>query len=119
MRGAPGRTPRAAPPPEGLMLLSPLSLSLLLHAVSLSPASVPAKGNQETLVTLDRASRVAITARTPSGTACEIVDQVRSPFAQSGAAGSANCELDLLLDSGTYKLRLASRTKGKGTQGKV
>ncbi|MCY1075969.1 hypothetical protein [Archangium lansingense] len=101
------------------MLLSPLSLSLLLHAVSLSPASVPAKGNQETLVTLDRASRVSITARTPAGTSCEIVDQVRGPFAQSGAAGSANCELDLLLDEGTYKLRLASRTTGKGTQGKV
>jgi hypothetical protein len=102
------------------MLLSPLSLTLLLlNAVSLSPASVPAKGNQETLITLDRASRVAITARTPSGTACEIVDHVRGPFAQSGAAGSANCELDLLLDAGTYKLRLTSRTKGKGTQGKV
>ncbi|OJT19980.1 hypothetical protein BO221_32785 [Archangium sp. Cb G35] len=102
------------------MLLSPLSLTLLLlNAVSLSPASVPAKGNQESLVTLDRASRVFITARTPSGTACEIVDHVRGPFAQSGAAGSSNCELDLLLDSGTYKLRLTSLTKGKGTQGKV
>lgn len=102
------------------MLLSPLSVSLLvLHAVSLSPASVPARGNQETLVTLDRASRVVISARTPSGTSCEIVDQVRGPFAQSGSAGSANCTLDLLLDQGTYKLRLASRTKGKGTKGKV
>ncbi|HYO51505.1 hypothetical protein [Archangium sp.] len=102
------------------MFPSPLSVSLLvLHAVSLSPASVPAKGNQETLVTLDRASRVVITARTPSGTSCEIVDQVRGPFSSSGAAGSANCELDLLLDAGTYKLRLASRTKGKGTKGKV
>ncbi|WP_375766865.1 hypothetical protein NR798_34990 [Archangium gephyra] len=102
------------------MLLSPLSVTLLLlNAVSLSPASVPAKGNQEALVTLDRAARVAITARTPSGTSCEIVDQVRGPFAQSGTAGSANCELDLLLDAGTYKLRLASLAKGKGTQGKV
>ncbi|WNG35002.1 hypothetical protein F0U61_16110 [Archangium violaceum] len=102
------------------MFLTPLSVSLLvLHAVSISPASVPARGNQETLVTLDRASRVVITARTPAGTSCEIVDQVRGPFASSGAAGSANCELDLLLDAGTYKLRLASNTKGKGTQGKV
>ncbi|PTL76044.1 hypothetical protein [Vitiosangium sp. GDMCC 1.1324] len=102
------------------MPLSPLSVSLLLlHAVSLSPASVPARGNQETLVTLDRASRVVISARTPAGTSCEIVDQVRGPFAQSGAAGRANCELDLLLDAGTYKLRLASTTKGKGTKGKV
>ncbi|MGZ3457791.1 MAG: hypothetical protein ACXU86_04720, partial [Archangium sp.] len=102
------------------MLFSPLSVSLLLlHAVSLSPASVPARGTQETLVTLDRASRVVITARTPSGTSCELVDQVRGPFAHSGAAGRANCEVDLLLDAGTYKLRLASRIRGKGTRGKV
>jgi hypothetical protein len=102
------------------MPLSPLSVSLLLlHAVSLSPASVPARGNQETLVSLDQASRVVITARTPSGTSCELVDHVRGPFARSGTAGRANCELDLLLDAGTYKLRLASRTKGKGTKGKV
>ncbi len=78
-----------------------------------------ARRNQEAIVTLDRASRVVITARMPSGTSCEIVDHVRGPFAQSGAAGSTNCELDLLLDAGTYKLRLTSRTKGKGTQGKV
>jgi hypothetical protein len=102
------------------MPLSPLSVSLLLlHAVSLSPASVPAKGSQETIVTLDKASRVVITARTPSGTACELVDHVRGPFAQSGAAGRSNCELDQLLDAGTYKLRLTSRTKGKGTKGQV
>ncbi|WP_309892118.1 hypothetical protein [Archangium sp.] len=102
------------------MPLSPLSVSLLLlHAVSLSPPSVPAKGSQETIVTLDRAARVVLTARTPSGTGCELVDHVRGPFARSGAAGSSNCELDLLLDAGTYKLRLGSRTKGKGTQGKV
>lgn len=102
------------------MPLSPLSVSLLLlHAVSLSPASVPARGHQETLVSLDQASRVVITARTPSGTSCELVDQVRGPFAQSGTAGSVNCELDLLLDAGTYKLRLTSKTKGKGTQGTV
>ena len=101
------------------MFLSPLSLSLLVHAISLSPASVPARGNQETIVTLDRAQRVVLSASTPSGTACEIVDHVRGPFDRSGAAGSANCELDLLLDSGTYKLRLTSLAKGKGTQGKV
>jgi hypothetical protein len=102
------------------MFLSPLSVSLLLlHAVSLSPPSVPAKGSQETIVTLDRAARVVLTARTPSGTGCELVDHVRGPFAHSGAAGRSNCELDLLLDAGTYKLRLASRTKGKGTRGKV
>ena len=96
------------------MALSPLSVSLLLlHAIRLSPESVPARGNQETLVTLDKASRVVITARSPSGTGCEMVDHVRGPFARSGSAGRSNCELDLLLDAGTYKLRLASNPPSK------
>lgn len=101
------------------MIFTPLTVSLLLHAVSLSPTSVPARGLQETLITLDRAAHVAITASTPEGTACEIVDQVRGPFAQSGEVGRSNCELDLLLDAGTYKLRLTSSTQGKKAPGKV
>lgn len=88
---------------------------LLLHAASVSPPSVPARGAQEAILTLDKAGRYTVRAQSPAGTACEIVDHVRGPFEQSGAAGGSNCELDLLLDAGTYKLRLTSKPKGKGT----
>jgi hypothetical protein len=87
---------------------------LLLHAASVSPTTVPARGAQEAILKLDKAGRYFIRAQNSPGTACEIVDHVRGPFAQSGTVGRFNCELDLLLDAGTYKLRLTSKRKGKG-----
>ncbi|MFL5319167.1 MAG: hypothetical protein ACJ790_05885, partial [Myxococcaceae bacterium] len=96
------------------MLLPLVSVSLLLHAASISPASVPAKGAQEAIVTLDRAARVVIKAQSGSGTSCTLVDHVQGPFSSSGSAGRTNCTIDALLDAGTYKLRLNSKRKGKG-----
>src|SRR3954449_3078913 len=96
------------------MLLPLVSVSLLLHSASISPASVPAKGAQEAIVTLDRAARVVIKAQSGSGTSCTLVDHVQGPFSSSGSAGRTNCTIDALLDAGTYKLRLNSKRKGKG-----
>jgi hypothetical protein len=93
------------------LLMLPL---LVLHAASVSPPAVPARGAQEAILTLDKAGRYIVKAQSPAGTACDIVDHVRGPFDQSGAVGRSNCELDLLLDAGTYKLRLSSKSKGKG-----
>ncbi|WP_224360294.1 hypothetical protein [Hyalangium versicolor] len=87
---------------------------LLLHAASVSPATVPARGAQEAILTLDKAGRYIVKAQSPAGTACDIVDHVRGPFEHSGQVGRSSCELDLLLDAGTYKLRLNSKAKGKG-----
>jgi hypothetical protein len=87
---------------------------LLLHAVTVTPAAVPAQGRQEAIVKLDQAAMVHLSARSASGTSCVVVDHVRGPFANSGEAGTSNCELDLLLDAGNYKLRLLSKAKAKG-----
>jgi len=87
---------------------------LLLHAASVSPPAVPARGAQEAILTLDKAGRYIVKAQSPAGTACEIVDHVRGPFEQSGTVGRSSCVLDLLLDAGTYKLRLTSKSRGKG-----
>ncbi|MDY7233217.1 hypothetical protein [Hyalangium rubrum] len=97
------------------MSLPLLTLPLLLvHAASVSPATVPARGAQEAILSLDRAGRYIVKAQSPAGTACDLVDHVRGPFAHSGAVGRSSCELDLLLDAGTYKLRLSSKSKGTG-----
>lgn len=94
--------------------LTALSL-LVVNAATLTPATVPATGAQEALLTLDAPSAIHLSARSGSGTHCEVIDRVRGPFASSGAAGTSNCELDLLLDAGQYKVRLASPARGKGT----
>ncbi|HEX8704031.1 MAG TPA: hypothetical protein VF815_34685 [Myxococcaceae bacterium] len=97
------------------MSLTLLSIPLLvLHAASVTPPTVPAQGAQEAIITLDRSGRYIVKAQNPAGTACDLVDHVRGPFAQSGTVGKSSCELDLLLDAGTYKLRLNSKRKGKG-----
>jgi hypothetical protein len=94
-------------------VLPALSL-LFVHAAQLSTSSVPAAGRQEALLTLDAPQAIHISARSGPGTWCEIIDRVRGPFAQAGATGGTNCELDLLLDAGQYKLRFESPRKGKG-----
>ncbi len=97
------------------MSLTLLSIPLLvLNAASVSPPTVPARGAQEAILMLDQAGRYIVKAESPAGTACDIVDHVRGPFSKSGIVGRSNCELDLLLDAGTYKLRLASKRKGSG-----
>jgi hypothetical protein len=75
---------------------------------------VPATGRQDVLLTLDAPTALHFSARSASGTSCELVDRVRGPFARAGTAGSINCELDLLLDAGEYKARLESPRRGKG-----
>ncbi|MBI3181214.1 MAG: hypothetical protein HYZ28_03625 [Myxococcales bacterium] len=87
---------------------------VLLQAVSVSPTSAPASGQAEAVVKVDRAGMVRLLAKSRSGTSCEVVDHLRGPFARSGSAGVSNCELDLLLDAGTYKLRLLSKAKARG-----
>jgi hypothetical protein len=98
-----------------MMASLPIALPLLLlQAATLTPATVPATGHQEVVLTLDAPGALHLSARSPGGTACELVDRVRGPFAQNGTAGRTNCELDLLLDAGQYKVRLDSAQKGKG-----
>ncbi len=96
------------------MIATALSLRLLLSAVSLSTPTVPATGHAQALITLDKPAMIRLTATSASGTACEVVDKVRGPFAQDGVAGRSNCKLDLLLDQGSYKVRLDSARRGKG-----
>jgi hypothetical protein len=91
------------------------SIPILLHAVSVSAPTVPARGEQEAVITLDAAAMVRLSATSGSGTRCTVVDHVRGPFATSGAVGKTNCQVDLLLDQGSYKLRLESPARGKGT----
>ncbi|MBN2359743.1 MAG: hypothetical protein JXR83_09840 [Deltaproteobacteria bacterium] len=96
------------------LTVAALALLCAVPGLAVKPATVPARGQQEAILTIDAAGMYHLSARSDSGTACEIVDHLRGPFDSSGASGTSNCELDLLLDSGSYKLRLRSPVKGKG-----
>jgi len=92
------------------------ALPLFLAATpAIMPQNVPARGKQEVIIHIAEPGMYRVTASSPEGTACEMVDHLRGPFRSSGVSGKENCEMDLLLDSGAYKLRLRSPKHGKGT----
>jgi hypothetical protein len=95
-------------------MLIPVALQLaVLASATIQPASVPGRGEQEALLTLDRAGMVRLSAGGGGGTVCSVVDHLRGPFEAAGQLGVKDCELDLLLDPGAYKVRLTSPSKGR------
>ena len=74
-----------------------------------------AQGLNETLLHIAVPGRYSLQARSDQGTAIEIVDRMAGPFAVAGSAGEQDGRHDLLLDEGTYKIRLRSHEEGVGT----
>ena len=74
-----------------------------------------AQGTNETLLHISVPGRYSLQAQSDQGTEIEIVDRMAGPFAAAGSAGEEDGRLDLLLDKGTYKIRLLSHKEGVGT----
>ena len=74
-----------------------------------------AHGMNETLLHIAAPGRYSLQVRSDQGTKIEIVDRMAGPFAAAGSAGENDGRLDLLLDKGTYKIRLRSHEEGVGT----
>ena len=73
-----------------------------------------ARGMNETLLHISVPGRYSLQAQSDQGTKLEIVDRMAGPFAIAGRAGEWDGRLDLLLDKGTYKIRLQSHEEGVG-----
>ena len=74
-----------------------------------------AHGMNETLLHISVLGHYSLQAQSDQGTKIEIVDRMAGPFATAGSAGEWDGRLDLLLDKGTYKIRLQSHEEGVGT----
>ena len=74
-----------------------------------------AHGLNETLLHISVPGRYSLQAQSDQGTKIEIVDRMAGPFAAAGSVGEWDGRLDLLLDKGTYKIRLRSHEEGVGT----
>ena len=74
-----------------------------------------AHGLNETLLHIAAPGRYSLQAQSDQGTEIEIVDRMAGPFASAGSVGEQDGRLDLLLDKGTYKIRLRSHEEGVGT----
>ena len=72
-------------------------------------------GMNETLLHISVPGRYSLQVQSDQGTKIEIVDRMAGPFAAAGSTGEWDGRLDLLLDKGTYKIRLHSHEEGVGT----
>lgn len=73
-----------------------------------------AQGVNETLLHISVPGRYSLQAQSNQGTEIEIVGRMAGPFAAAGSAGEHDGRLDLLLDKGTYKIRLRSHNESGG-----
>jgi uncharacterized protein len=61
---------------------------------------------QETLLTVEQFGRYSLLAKSPRGTALQLVDRMAGPGTPAGTAGLADGRLDAFLDHGSYKVIL-------------
>ncbi|MBC9207784.1 hypothetical protein IBL26_13140, partial [Roseomonas aerophila] len=83
-------------------------------AARLQRETLPTAGQGETLVEVLQPGRFAIRAESPTGTALQLVDMLTGPAEEAGAPGAADGRLDVLLDTGTYKLRTRGAENAQG-----
>lgn len=83
-------------------------------AATLAASRLPGAGAGETLLTVTAPGRFTLRAESPGGTALQLVDMLAGPGDWAGAPGAQDGRLDLLLDTGTYKLRSLGDAKATG-----
>jgi len=81
---------------------------------TLDQTTFPAKGAGETLVHVDRLGRYSFRVESDAGVALELLDMAVGSLARDGEAGARDGRIDVLLDEGTYKLKLAAHARGTG-----
>ena len=92
---------------EGLFALS-LYLTAQAATVTLSTDAVDAVGVQDVVVKVPQAGMVHLQVQSEVGVACTVIDHLRGPFFDDGVTGKTDCNADVLLDQGLYKLRLTA-----------
>jgi hypothetical protein len=66
------------------------------------------------LLHVTQPGRFAIVAHSANGTALDVVDMITGPTERAGEPGATDGRLDLLLDTGTYKLRTYAAAGARG-----
>lgn len=72
--------------------------------VSLSKTELPARGRQESILTVSRFGRYAVIVKSEQGTGLQLVDYMTGPGDIVGNAGERDGRLDLFLEKGSYKI---------------
>src|SRR5438874_2603819 len=81
---------------------------------TLSRTTVPARGRQESILTVPAFGRYAVTVASPQGTALQLVDRIAGPGQAQGTTGKTDGRLDVFLDRGDYQVLAFAPEKGSG-----
>ena len=105
----------AAPAPQQQQTQPRVAVEpVVVGAAKLAAASAPAAGEGQTLLTVDKAGRFVVTAKSASGVGLQLVDMIAGPGEINGEAGLRDGRLDLLLDAGVYKLKTFGAKDARG-----
>ena len=109
-------TPQTFPPPAIPSAANPPAPRATIDRTSL-PASAPG----DTLLHVTAPGRFSIAAKSHTGTAVQLVDMMAGPSDPAGEPGAKDGRTDVLLDTGTYKLRTlpAEKAPASTTTGDV
>ncbi|MDQ7246381.1 lysozyme inhibitor LprI family protein [Dongia sedimenti] len=83
-------------------------------ALGLEQGTVPATGDQQTLLSVAAFGRYAVTVKSAQGVALQLVDRMAGPGPVEGVAGEKDGRVDAFLDRGVYKILLQADEQGSG-----
>ncbi len=107
-------TPAPAPAPSSPAAAKPTATPPSSGAAKPDKTLFPAKGSNETLVTVGEFGRYSMAVKSDQGTAIQFVDRMAGPSGVDGSAGHLDGRIDAFLDRGQYKVRLLSDPRGAG-----
>lgn len=87
----------------------------LISPAVLSKTDLPAHGRQESILTVAKFGRYALTVKSDQGTGLQLIDRMAGPGEIAGAAGERDGRLDLFLERGDYKIVTHGHAKASGT----
>ncbi len=76
--------------------------------------SLPAKGRQETILTVPAFGRYSLLTKSDQGTALRYINKMSGPSRVSGSAGEQDGRIDTFLDIGEYKIITYADENGSG-----
>lgn len=95
--------------------MTPFLLLLSAQAATVSPLSVPAATPSDATVSVETFGRYALTATSELGASLVLVDRMAGPMPPQGQPGVRDGRLDVFLDRGEYRLRLAGSEADPGS----
>lgn len=82
--------------------------------LGLDRKTLPATGEQQSILSVAQFGRYAVTVKSGQGVALQLVDRKAGPGEIAGAAGESDGRIDAFLDRGLYKILLHASAEGSG-----